>query len=197
MQKKTFIIAVVIAVLILTTIIWSSRSTAPLLISNTITQTQLIKTIPIQDLINMSDDELVRIKEEYILKMVIDTARTNNINPAIFVGLAWHESSRFKFANKKIKDSNGRFSYGLFMIQLETAKLYDKNATEEKLLAPTYNTYLAALIYKKNYSKYGNNNDFALAAHNAGAVYNNKITNLDFVKQVKTAIGDVVTKFDL
>jgi soluble lytic murein transglycosylase-like protein len=168
-------------------------------VQSTITQTQnqLVKTISIEELINMSDDDFVKLKEVQIMKMIKDTAKTNNIKPYVFCGLAWHESSKFKFANKKIKDSNGRWSYGLFMIQLETARLYDKEVTEEKLLTPTYNTHLAALIWRKNCLKYGNNIDYVLAAHNAGAVYHNKITNPDFVKQVKTAIGDVVSLYDL
>ena len=160
-------------------------------------QLQISKTTISNDFINMTEDDFNRIKETQIMKMIVDTAKVNNIKPVIFVGLSWHESSKFKFANKKIKDSNGRWSYGLFMIQLETARLYDKEVTEEKLLTPTYNTHLAALIWKKNSLKYGNNIDYILAAHNAGAVYHNKITNPDFVKQVKTAIGDVVSLYDL
>ena len=153
-------------------------------------------TIPVKDLVNMTEDDFNRIKEAEIMKMITDTAKAYNVKPYIFCGLAWHESDHFKFANKKIKDSNGRFSYGLFMIQLETAKLYDKDVTEAKLLSPAYNTHLFATIFHKNYVKYGSI-EYALAAHNAGAVYNNKISNPDFVKKVYMSIGEIVSKYDL
>ena len=147
--------------------------------------------------INMTTEDFNRIKAEEMIKMVTDTAKAYNIKPSIFCGLAYHESAKFSYANQKIKDSNGRWSYGLFMIQMETALLYDKNVTETKLLDPSYNTHLSAIIFKKNFIKYGSRYDYALAAHNAFAVYNNKITNMDFVKKVKEAIGDVSTKYDL
>jgi hypothetical protein len=156
---------------------------------------KVIDSPKIMSLISMTEDDFYRIKEQQIIQMVTDTAKACNIKPYILCGLAYHESSRFLYANRKIKDSNGRFSYGLFMIQLETAKGYDKGATEDKLLNPYYNAHLAAIIFQKNLAKYGKY-EYALAAHNAGAVYNNKITNQDFVKKVYTSVGEVVAKYN-
>ena len=82
------------------------------------------------------------------------------------------------------------------MVQLETALLFDKGATEAKLLIPTYNTHMAAVIFTHNLTKYGSY-ELAIAAHNAGTVYDKKITNPDFVKKVYAATGEVVAKYDL
>ena len=37
----------------------------------------------------------------------------------------------------------------------------------------------------------------AIAAHNAGTIYDKKITNVDFVKKVYTATGEVYAAYDL
>ncbi|MFA5195364.1 MAG: transglycosylase SLT domain-containing protein [Bacteroidales bacterium] len=161
----------------------------------TLSQAQL-KTITPEDVINMTEDDFFKLKEQYLVKMIVDSAKTNNINPLVLCGLAWHESSKFKFANKKIMDSNKKWSYGLFMVQLETALLYDKTATEEKLLMPTYNTHIAIVNYLNNRSKY-KTDEMAIAAHNAGTIYNKKIVNVEFVKLVKTAMGDMVLLYNL
>jgi len=154
------------------------------------------KLIATKDFINMTEEDFASIKEIEIFRMIVDTARANNIKPLIFCGLAYHESSKFKYAHSKIKDSNGKWSYGLFMIQLETALLYDKEATPEKLMTPTYNTHLAAVIYTTNHNTY-KTNTFAVAAHNAGSIKKGKITNPEFIKLVETAIGNLVLNYDL
>jgi hypothetical protein len=164
--------------------------------SAVLTSVPSVKTFATKDLVNMTEEDFNKIKEKEIMKMIIDTSVAHGIKPSIFVGLSYHESAKFKYANQKIKDSNGKWSYGLFMIQLETALEYDKNATEEKLLTPTYNTSMAAKIFDHNLKKYGSIT-YAIAAHNAGVIYNKKITNADFVKLVYAAIGEVVSKYDL
>ena len=166
-------------------------------VQNTVTLTQAQSTaIMPEDLINMTEDDISKLKEQYLIKMIIDSAKANNINPLILCGLGWHESFKFKFANKKILDSNKKWSYGVFMVQLETALLYDKTATEEKLLMPTYNTHIAIVNYLNNRSKY-KTDEMAVAAHNAGTIYNKKIVNTEFVKLVKTAMGDVGMLYNL
>ena len=86
------------------------------------------------DLVNMTEEEFWQIKENEIIKVITDTANAHNINPYVLCGLGFYESERFRYAHKKIKDCNGRWSYGVYMIQLETAIEYDKDVTEEKLL---------------------------------------------------------------
>jgi len=161
----------------------------------TATQATVTNVIKYADLVNMQDEEIREIKDREIVKMLNDTALANGIKPYVFAGLSYHESSKFNFANKRIKDSNGRFSYGLFQVQLETALLYDKGATDSKLLSPAYNMHIAAVIFKSNLKKYGGNYDMAVAAHNAGTVFNGQITNLDFVKKVHAATGEFAVKF--
>ncbi|MFA5724240.1 MAG: transglycosylase SLT domain-containing protein [Candidatus Pacearchaeota archaeon] len=147
------------------------------------------------DVIEMTEEEFYQIKEKEIMQMLIDTAKVYSIKTAVFCGLAYHESERFKYAHRKIMDRNNRWSYGLFMIQMETAKLYDKSVTEAKLMTPRYNTHLAAVIFQKNLEKY-DTNEYAIAAHNAGTISNHKINNPEFVKKVYTAIGEVVAKYN-
>ena len=188
-------VIIVFAVLIFGGFLRESVKNTPALVP--MSQISKSDNITIETLVNMSEDDIASLKEKYLMKMVSDTAKAYHIKQYTFCGLTWHESSKFKFANKKIKDSNGRFSYGMFMIQMETAILYDKTVTETKLLTPAYNTHLAAIIFTHNLEKYNGSYDYTLAAHNAGAVYNNRITNPDFIKQVKIATADIVNMYDL
>ena len=149
-----------------------------------------------ESIVNMSLEDLAYIRDIEILNMISDTAKAYNIKPHVLCGLAYHESGKFSYAKKKIKDSNGKFSYGLFMIQLETAILYDKTATEEKLLTPAYNAHVASLIFQSNLKKY-KTYEMAIAAHNAGTIFNGKVTNGEFVKKVYFAIGEVASKYNL
>ena len=155
-----------------------------------------IQSFTAKDFINMTEGDFNRIKEQEIMKMITDTAKAYGIKPYTFCGLSWHESAKFKYFNQRIKDNNGRWSYGLFMVQLETAILYDSVATESKLYTPNYNTHIAAVIFKHNLTKYGSY-EMAIAAHNAGTIYDKKITNVDFVKKVYTATGEVYAAYDL
>jgi soluble lytic murein transglycosylase-like protein len=148
-----------------------------------------------KDFINMTDSAFYKIKEEQILEMIKDTSNAYKLKPTVMCGLAWHESDKFKFAHRKIKDSNGRWSYGLYMIQMETALSIDKEAIESKLLTPAYNASIAHRIFQRNLAKYGTY-QYAIAAHNAGTIKNGKITNSDFVKLVYVSIGEIVSKND-
>ena len=85
-----------------------------------------------QDFINMTDSVFFKIKEQEIMNMIKDSAKAHELRPIVLCGLSWHESDRFKYAHRKIKDSNGRWSYGLFMILMETALSIYKKVTEEK-----------------------------------------------------------------
>ena len=174
--------------------IGSMMLASPLVVNTT--SNQLSPSFTTKDFINMTEEDFNKIKEKEIMKMIEDTAKAYGIKPYTFCGLSWHESSKFKYYNQRIKDSNGRWSYGLFMNQLETALLYDKSATEAKLLNPAYNTHIAAVIFTHNLTKYGSY-EMAIAAHNAGTIYNKKITNPDFVKKVYAATGEVYAAYDL
>ena len=189
MSKKHYITIAIVAVLVVINAlrILQSTPTSPLPIAS--------KMITIDSLINMSDESLNALKQKELIAMITSTAKEYNINRNVFLGLTWHESAGFKYANKKIKDSNGRYSHGLFMIQLETAKQYDKEANEYKLLRPTYNARLAAIIFNSNLKKYGSV-EYALAAHNAGTITNGVIKNAKFVTAVETAIGEVEVLFN-
>jgi soluble lytic murein transglycosylase-like protein len=148
-----------------------------------------------EDVLRMDDSDIATVREKYLVKMLCDTARAYNIPESVFCGLGYHESARFRVLHSKVKDSNAKFSYGLFQIQLGTAVLYDGSATEEKLLDPTYNLHLAAVIFKKNMEKHGSV-EKAIAAHN-GCIKDGRITNPNYMKEVYSSIGVVTVKYNL
>jgi hypothetical protein len=149
-----------------------------------------------RDLIRMNDSNISLLREKYLVKMICDTAKAYNIPETVFCGLGYHESGRFKVLHTKIKDSNDKFSYGLFQIQLGTAVLYDSGATEDKLLDPLYNAHLAAVIFQKNLVKHGTI-EKAIAAHNGCINKDGKITNPNYMKEVYSSIGVVTVKYNL
>jgi hypothetical protein len=128
--------------------------------------------------------------EKEIIKMISDSVETyekNNIqiDKYIICGLAKVESN-FR-PDAKVFDSNKKYSYGLFQVQLEKALLYDKNATPEKLLTPEYNIYIMLTMYKDNLSKF-KSVKHAIAAHNAGSANikaNREPFNIAFVNKVR------------
>ena len=152
--------------------------------------------VHVRTFVNMQDEDIINLKHAHIVRMLKDTANAYSLKPYVFCGLSYYESDRFKQANKRRKDSNGRWSYGLFQIQLETALLYDKTADEGKLLTPAYNMHIAALIFSSNLAKYKYNYDMAIAAHNAGTIFNGQIKNAEFVKRVYTSTGEFAVRFD-
>ena len=188
--------AIVTFLLIVTSLFWIPAVVSFFSSATPVATTSSIQSFTAKDFISMTEEDFNRIKEKEIVKMITDTAKVYGIKPYIFCGMSWHESAKFKYYNQKIKDSNGKWSHGLFMVQLETALLFDKSATEVKLLSPAYNTHMAAVIFVHNLSKYGSY-ELAIAAHNAGTIYDKKITNPDFVKKVYAATGEVVAKYDL
>lgn len=151
----------------------------------------IIETSPAAAFINMTEDEMESTIERQMFKMILDTATGYRIDYHVFRGLAYHESDRFRQAYKKRIDSNNKYSYGLFQIQFETAKLYDKNVTEKKLLTPAYNAHIAAIIFSTNLVRYNGDYELTIAAHNAGYISHGHIANMDFVKKVNAAIGDL------
>lgn len=155
-----------------------------------------VKSLSTKDFINMTDSVFFKIKEQEIMSMIKDSAKAHGLKPEVICGLSWHESAKFQYAHKKILDRNKKYSYGLFMIQLDVALSIDPKATEEKLLTPVYNTWIAMQLFDKNLIKYGNRYPYAIAAHNAGVIYHDKITNPDFVKLVYTSIGEIIAKND-
>ena len=187
LQKKYVIIfGMALFILLGTSVYFNPSTTIPAITTHTVTQV---------DFINMTEDQFYQIKEKEILGMLVDTAKVYGINPYIFCGLSYHESDRFHQAHKKRIDSNHKYSYGLFQVQMETAKLYDKNVSETQLLTPAYNAHMAALIFTKNLSRYGSY-DLAIAAHNAGTIHDGKIQNTGFVKEVYASTGVLVAKYD-
>lgn len=187
---KIFICAAIFVIGLIISVVGFSAS------QGTIAQIAVTNVIRYADLVNYTEEEITAIKDREIVRMLNDTALANGIKPYVFIGLSYHESDRFKQANKKRKDSNNRYSYGLFQVQLETALLYDKGATDSKLLSPSYNMHIAAVIFKSNLAKYHGNYEMALAAHNCGTVFNGQIKNGDFVKKVYAATGEFATKFN-
>ncbi len=176
-------------------IISSNHNSASKDSSEEITSTLTNSVISERELIRMDDLRISELREKYLVKMICDTARAYNIPEAVLCGLGHHESGRFKVLHTKIKDSNNKFSYGLFQIQLGTAVLYEGSATEEKLLDPTYNLHLAAVIFKKNMEKHGSV-EKAIAAHN-GCIKDGRITNPNYMKEVYSSIGVVTVKYGL
>jgi hypothetical protein len=160
------------------------------------TQNQITAFSP-KDFINMTDSVFYKIKEQEIMNMLIDTAKAHGLKPAIFCGLSWHESAKFKYAHKKIMDSNKKWSYGLFMIQLQTAQGVDPKASEEKLLTPAYNAWIAAQLMEKSLVKY-KRYDYAISSHN-GTIERKDFTkkvNYEYVKLVYASVGEIIAKND-
>ena len=149
MQKKHYVIVgIVLLIILLGTGFYfhPSTTTVPALTTQLVSQAAFI---------NMTEDQFYQIKEKEILGMLVDTARAHNINPYVFCGLAYHESNKFHEAHKKRIDSNHKYSYGLFQIQMETARLYDKNVSETQLLTPADNARICALLFNKNLARHG------------------------------------------
>jgi len=160
-------------------------------------QSQSVAFSP-KDFIDMTDSVFYKIKEQEIMKMLIDTAKVNGLKPAIFCGMSWHESAKFKYAHRKIMDSNKKWSYGLFMIQFETAMRIDPKVTEEKLLTPAYNAHIAAQLLKNSLVKYGRY-DYAISSHNGTIDIKGskmKKVNDKYVKLVYASVGEIIAKND-
>jgi hypothetical protein len=163
-----------------------------------IVQTVTSNVISYADLVNLRNEEIQQIKDREIVRMLRDTALAYNLRPYPLCGLAFHESERLRKANEKWMDRNNRYSYGVFSLQLETVQSeVDKDATEDRLLTPAFNMHYAMMLFTKNLAKYHGSYELAIAAHNAGSVKNNHITNMDFVKKVYASTGEFAARYDL
>lgn len=85
----------------------------------------------------------------------------------------------------------GSPSYGVCQVKLNTAKMFDKDATVDSLLIPDYNIQIASkyLAWQKRRYK---TSDCVIAAYNAGKCKKDEkgIVNRGYVKKVRAAMQD-------
>lgn len=104
-----------------------------------------------------------------IFKLIEQKAKKHNLDPKIFEGLVFAESSfRPKVVNLEGGASPDRRSVGLAQIQPRTAKWLGFQGTKQDLMNPKTNLDYAGKYLARQLKRYGGNYEKALSAYNAG-----------------------------
>ncbi len=79
-------------------------------------------------------------------------------------------------------DDVGSLSYGYCQIKLDTAKMFSKKVTGDKLMVPGINIYLAGKYLQYQLDRYVGCTECAVSAYNAGTAIK---SNFKYVNKVK------------
>ena len=101
------------------------------------------------------------------------------ISPALLTAICWQESHHQNVINWN--DGNSH-SYGVCQLKLETAKTVIPGITENELMIPPVNIFIAAKYLKRHIKTYYRE-DIVISRYNGG-YKNGKITNQKYVNSV-------------
>ena len=115
---------------------------------------------------------------------IIGAAKGVGLPPVLLLAVCTVETG---IKNVDNPNDGGTPSYGMCQVKLGTARIFNKNVTEEELRDPANNSRYAALYFRNRLDKYNGDIAQAIAAYNRGRVKrDNKgnFSNSDYVIKV-------------